>query len=286
MFYIPIIGSFFEAALAVLEKKVLRKHNINAVNFTMYSFLSIILVMIIPLYFFWGLKPEATELTNIIIFISIVVISVFANITFAFSLKREDLSEMEPIRLMQPLFILLIAFSLSFFFSAYYNERNYPILILSLIASLTLILSHLNKSHLKMDKYIAAGIIGNFLFALEIVISKSILPYYSSFTFYFLRSLFIFIICIIIWHPKVKPLKKGTSNLFFLMGIVAVIYRLIIYYGYQNIGIILTTILFLLSTVLIYIAAAIFLKEKIKKQQIISAVVIIICIILSIIISK
>jgi len=286
MFYIPIIGSFFEAALAVIEKKVLRKHNINAVNFTMYSFLSIIIVMLIPLYFFWKVTPEATQLTNLLIFISIVVTSVFANITFAYSLKRENLSEMEPIRLMQPLFILLIAFSLSFFFSAYYNERNYPILILSLIASLTLILSHVTKRHLKMDKYILAGIIGNFLFALEVVISKSILPYYSSFTFYFLRSLFIFIICIVIWHPKIKPLKKGTRNLFFIMGIIAVIYRLIIYYGYQNIGIIMTTILFLLSTILIYISAAVFLKEKIKKQQIISSIVIITCIIISIIISK
>ena len=286
MFYIPIIGSFFEAALAVIEKKVLRKHNINAINFTMYSFLSIIIVMLIPLYFFWKVTPEATQLTNLLIFISIVVTSVFANITFAYSLKRENLSEMEPIRLMQPLFILLIAFSLSFFFSAYYNERNYPILILSLIASLTLILSHVTKRHLKMDKYILAGIIGNFLFALEVVISKSILPYYSSFTFYFLRSLFIFIICIVIWHPKIKPLKKGTRNLFFIMGIIAVIYRLIIYYGYQNIGIIMTTILFLLSTILIYISAAVFLKEKIKKQQIISSIVIITCIIISIIISK
>ena len=286
MFYIPIIGSFFEAALAVIEKKILRKHNINSVNFTMYSFLSIIIVMLIPLYFFWELKPEAVMLTNLVIFISIVIISVFANITFAYSLKRENLSEMEPIRLMQPLFILLIAFSLSFFFSAYYEERNYPILILSLIASLTLILSHVNKSHLKMDKYIVAGIIGNFLFALEVVISKSILPYYSSFTFYFLRSLFIFLICIVIWHPKIKPLKKGTRNLFFFMGIAAVVYRLIIYYGYQNIGIILTTILFLLSSVLIYLSAAIFLKERIKKQQIISSIVIIVCIILSIIISQ
>lgn len=283
MFYIPIIGAFLEAIGMIAEKKTLKKKNINYKNYCVYSFFAIVIVLIPFLFFFWKLTPEAFQLKNIIIFFAIAIIALVANLLIFYSLKRETLTEFEPIGLMQPLFVILLAFILSFFISVYSNENNPVILILALIASITLIAAHIKKHHLVFDKYIIAALLGSFLFAVELVLSKLILPYYSSWTFYFLRCITILIIAFIILKPSFKKIDKSSHYLTWGVSIVWIIQRAILYWGYENLGIIYTTIvLSILSPILIFLFARIFLKEKMTKRQIISAIIIVICVVIAI----
>jgi len=287
MFYLPIIGAFLEATGMIIEKKTLKKKNINYKNYTIFSFLAIVIVMIPFLFFFWKLEPRAFELKNLLIFFVIAITALIANLLIFYSLKRETLCEFEPIVLMQPLFTILLAFILSFFISVYSNENNPIILILALIASITLIAAHIKKDHLVYNKYIIATFLGSFLFACELVLSKMILEYYSSWTFYFLRCVVILIIAWIIFRPSFKKIDKGTQFMVWGVSIVWIILRVILYWGYENLGIIYTTIvLSVLSPVLIFIFARIFLKEKITKRQIISAAIILLCVIVAVIIGK
>ncbi len=283
MFYIPIIGALLEATGMIIEKKTLKKKNINYKNYIVYSFLTIICVITPFLFFFWQLKPEAFQFKNILIFSIIVIIALCANLFIFYSLKRESLSEFEPISMMQPLFVILLAFLLSFFIPIYSNEKNPFILILALIASIALIAAHINKKHLVLNKYIIAALIGSFLFAIELVLSKTILPYYSSWSFYFLRCLFILFISYLIYRPSFKKIDKQSHYMTWGVSLIWVIYRVILYWGYEKLGIIYTTVvLSILTPVLIFVFARIFLKEKITKRQIISAVIILICIIIAI----
>lgn len=275
MLYFPIIGSFLEAVGTVLQKKILKGKAINYKNYSVFEFFFIVLLSIPFVYFMWGIERDAFLLRNVLIFASIVVVSVAANLAIAYSLKREDITEFEPIWLMQPLFTILLAF---IFFE---NERNWNILTLSLIASLSLIFSHIKKSHLVFDRYSIAALIGSFLFALELVLSNFILDFYSPFVFYFLRCLFIFLIIFLVFRPSFKILKNKAGWLFALIGLVWIFYRVIIYYGYTNIGVVYTTLLFILSGVFIFLFAIAFLKEKPKARQIVSAVIIVICVALS-----
>lgn len=286
MWYIPIVGSVLEGAGNIIDKKIVITHRVNYKNCTVYGFLALVLVMLPLIFFFWEIKPEAYSIINILIFMSVVLFSILANILVFFSLKRENVTELEPIRLMQPLFIVLLAFIFSFFFVAYSTERNYSILILALIASIALIASHVKKHHLILNKYIIAAILGSFFFAIELVISKAILPYYSSLTFYFLRCLLIFLITAFIFHPSIKSIKTKTKILMLISGVIWVIYRLILYYGYLTLGVVFTTILFILSPIFIFLFARIFLKEKILLRQIIASIVIIACVIAAIILEK
>jgi len=283
MFYIPAIGALLDAAGTTLEKKTLKKKNINYKNFTVYSFFSIVILMIPFLFFTWRLDSGAFELKNIIIFSAIAIIALIANLLIFYSLKRETLCEFEPIALMQPLFIILLAFILSFFINAYSNENNPLILILALIASITLVAAHVKKHHLKFDKYIITALIGSFLFAVELVLSKMILPYYSSWTFYFLRCLIILIISWIVLRPSFKKIDRESHYMTWGVGIIFIIVRAILYWGYENLGIVYTTmILSILSPILILIFARIFLKEKMTKRHIISTIIILICVVAAI----
>jgi drug/metabolite transporter (DMT)-like permease len=287
MFYIPIIGAFLEATGMIAEKKTLKKKNINYKNYCVYSFFAIIIVMIPFLFFFWKLTPEALQLKNILILLAISIIALIANLFIFYSLKRETLTEFEPVGLMQPLFVILLAFLLSFFISAYSNENNPVILILALVACITLIGAHIKKHHLVFNKYIIAALLGSFLFAVELVLSKLILPYYSSWTFYFIRCVIILIIAFIILRPSFKKIDKQSHYLTWGVSIIWILQRAILYWGYENLGIVYTTIvLSVLSPVLIFIFARIFLKEKMTKRQIISAIIILICVVVAVLMGK
>ena len=285
MIYLPIIGAFLEGAGMTIEKILLKKRIFNYKNYTVYGFLSIVIAMFPLIFFFWKISPEAYLLKNLFVFFLIILFSILANLFTFVALKREDLTVMEPIRLMQPLLTILLAFIMSFFFEIYYSERNWSILILGIIASVSLVLSHVKKHHLVFNKYIIAALLGSLFFAVELVLSKFILQYYNSFTFYFLRCLIIFLITFMIFRPKFKVDKK-TSLLILLTGIIWVVYRLILYYGYEIYGIVFTTILFILTPIFIYIFARIFLKEKITWRNIISSIIILICVVLAIILES
>jgi drug/metabolite transporter (DMT)-like permease len=283
MSFIPIIGAFFEAAGMIVEKKTLKKKNIDYKTYAVYSFLAITLVMIPFLFFFWKLTPEALQLKNILILIIISVVALVANLLIFYSLKRETLCEFEPVALMQPLFTIIIAFALSFFIATYSNENNPLILLLAVIASGSLIAAHLKKHHFIYDKYILTALLGSFLFAVELVLSKTILPYYSSWTFYFFRCSIILAIGLAIFRPSFKKVDKKSSHWIWLMSLIWILQRAILYWGYENLGIIYTTIvLSVLSPILIFIFAKVFLKEKVTVRQIISAVIIVLCIVVAI----
>lgn len=274
--YLPIIGSFLEAAGMILEKRLLKKKKLNYKNYTVYEFFAIFIVMLPFAYFFLDIKPQALSLFNISLLLFIILVSIGANLLIFYSLKRETLTEFEPLWLMQPFFTIVLAFIL------YKSERNFSLILLALIASLSLILAHVKKHHLVYDKYIIAALLGGFLFAVELTISKLLLPFYNPFAFYFIRCFFIFIICYFIFRPSGRDVNKNSVLIIILIGIIWPIYRIIIYYGYENLGIIFTTVLFLLSPILTLLFAIIFLKEKITHKQILSTIIILLCIILSI----
>lgn len=277
MIYLPILGAIALASGTILQKIILRKKRINIKEYNVLEFLSIIIIMALFLVFFWRLEPEALQLKNVLIFLGIVIISIGANLFMLYSMKWEKVSNLEPAKILEPLFVVLLSIVFSFFFEGLY-ERNPGVIIPGIIAGLALVFSHVGKHHLTFNKYFKSAIMGSFLFALELVLSVLILEYYSSFTFYFLRCTTILLITYLIFRPKVNNLKNKEKIHFLIIGALWIVLRVIMYYGYQEIGIISTTIILMLGPILIYIFAKIFLKEKLHWKNIISAGIILACV--------
>ncbi|MCX6746508.1 MAG: DMT family transporter [Candidatus Pacearchaeota archaeon] len=278
MIQIPILGALALGAGTVLERTILKNKKIKIGFYQTISFLSIILIMSPLVYFFWGLNGQAFELKNILLFIAVVISAIIANLLVFYSQKWEKVTNTEPARILEPLFVVLLAIIFSFFTEGLF-ERNLKMIVPTLIAAVALVFPHIKRHHLSLNKYIISAIFGSFFFAVELILSRMILNFYSPITFYFLRCVGIFLISFVIFRPKIKlPEKEILIKIVATAGIW-IIYRVAVYYGYLTLGVIFTTLIVMLGAVFVYLFAFLFAKEKINWKNIISAVVIIACVV-------
>lgn len=278
MIHFPILGALTLASGTILQKIVLAKKRIGIKKYIFIEFLAIILVMAPFIHFFWKLDSQAFQIKNIFIFLLIILFSIVANLFTFYSMKWEKINNIEPAKILEPLFVIILAIFFSYLVGQELFERNLKVIIPSIIAGAALIFSHIKKHHLQFNKYFIAAIIGSFFFALELVISRLILDYYSPITFYFLRCATILLITFILFHPKITAIKTKTKFQIFIIAIMWFFYRIIIYYGYLNFGVIFTTLMIMLCPIFIYLFAWKFLKEKLNWKNIIASIIIVFCI--------
>lgn len=280
---IPILGAFLEAVGMIIEKKILRKKKIDFREYNSYGFLAIILLLIpiiIILNLFYAekfpilLSSLAFSSKSLLILVAIIIISALANLFIFYALKWEKITELEPLRLLQPLFSIILAF---FIISAERTLRI-DIIIVSLIASAALVFSHLRKHHLSFNKYAISAILGSLFFALELILTNLILPYYPPLVFYFIRCLGICILSFAIFRPKIETIDRKSWKLIFGVSFLWIVYRLLLYSSYLAKGVITTTLLFMLTPVFIYLMSYFYLHEKPNWRNIAAAIIIVACV--------
>jgi len=281
---IPFSGAVLEAAGTIYEKTILRKKKVDYRSYNVFSFFSISLTVIIliillgkifPAVLGFHIAPEAFQAKNIIFLALVIIFSIAANLTLFYATKWEKITNIEPVRLLQPLFTILLAFVL--FFSERHIGMN--VIIAALIASLTLVISHIRRHHISMNKYSICALLASLFFAIELVISNEILKFYSPLTFYLIRCFFIFLVTFIIFKPDFKSENKSVWKSIIITGFIWVLYRLALYTGYINSGVIMTTLMLSLVTpIFIYLFSYIYLKERPSWRNIISAIVILACV--------
>lgn len=306
MYLILILGALAFSSSTLFEKIVLKNKNVKIQGYIVAVFLSTIIIMLPFLFFFGKIDSQAFSFKNLIILLLVVLFSIVANLFYFYAIKWEKITMLEPVLLLEPLFIVLLAF---IFFK---SERNFFILIPSLIAALTLVASHLKKHHLQFNKFLVAGILSSLFFAVELLLSNLILDYYSPLSLYFVRGLFVFLFSFLIitksfeflfgfwenrkhrlqklrfkkwrlfsvFRPKfLKELNKKEKCLIFLTGGFWIIYRVVTYFGYSNWGVIFTTLILLLAPIFVYAFAFLFLKEKLTKRNVIAMIIILACVV-------
>ena len=275
MIVAPIFAALSLATGTIIEKIVLKKKKIGIEFYQAGQFLAITLVMLPIVFFFWKITPEAFFLKNILIFFGVSLIAILANYFTFYSLKKANLSKIEPAKITEPLFVILLTLVFGFLVDKNLYGTSTKMLIPAIIAGAALIFSHIKKHHLKFSKPFIYALIGSFFFAFELVLSRLILDYYNGITFYFLRCIVITVITLIIFKPKLRKVKNPKVWMhIFIAAAIWVVYRVIIYYGYVNSGIIETTMIIMLGPIFIYLFAWKFLKEKITWRNIASSIII------------
>jgi drug/metabolite transporter (DMT)-like permease len=277
MYYIPILGALMLAAITISEKIALKKRKLDIKTFQTATFLSAAILMLPLVYFFWDVSPEALQTKNIIILATIIIISVFANLSIFFALKWEKVNNIEPAIIMEPLFTVILAVIFSYFTVGLF-ERNFNIIIPTFIAGAALIFSHIRKHHLNFNKYFLATILGSLLYSIELILTRLVLEVYSPISFYFLRCAGIFLISLMIFRPKFSEIKGKPRWEIPLIGALWVGFRILVYYGYLQLGVVFTTLIIMLGPIFVYFFAWKFLKEKLHWKNIVSAIIIVLCV--------
>jgi drug/metabolite transporter (DMT)-like permease len=285
MILFPILGAISKALAEITERFVLMKKIIKTKQYQALQFIGICFFLIPLLFLFWKLEPEALNPKNILILVLIGGISIAANWFTFTSMKWQKLSKLEPAKMTEPLFVVILALIFSYIIGPTIYERNFQVLIPAIIAGLALVFSHIKKHHLKFSKYFVFALIGSLLYAFELVFAKLILDFYSPITFYFARSFLVLIGTLIIFRPNIfENLDSKTKFQVILASFLWVIYRLTIYFGYSSIGIAKTTLILMLAPIFVYIIAWKFLKEKLTWKNIVASIIIIGCVIYTILI--
>lgn len=283
MYYLPFIGALANAGGVIWQRVVLVKKKVDISAFQVAAFFAVTLLFLPFVYFFFKVSPEAFTPTNLIIFSLVIIFSVVANIALFYSIKGERISSLEPALALEPLFTVVLAVIASFFFEGLF-ERKIQIIIPAVIAGIALVLSHVKKHHLNFDKYFIAAIFASFFFAMELIFSNFILDYYTPMTFYFLRCLFVFLISLIVFRPKFSGINNKIKLEILGIAFLWIVFRVVVYYGYLNLGMIFTTLIVMLAPIFTYFLAWAILKERIRWQDIVTALIVVACVVYAVLI--
>lgn len=268
-----VFASIFNAFSTILDKVVLSRHRADVHNF--------IIAIFIFLWFFTGLSlpwlgsinsAKAFSIIGIFYLTLLVIFALIWNVIYYRAQQHETVQEFEVIVMMQPLFISLMAAII------FADERNWHILAATAVASLALIFSHLRKDHLNFDQYSWLLILAVFFIAAEIQMRKLLLDWYSPAALYFVRTGILTVLFIFIWHPAKLAIPKKSWPHIVVSGLLGAAMMILSFYGYKNLGIVLTTLILMLGPILTYLLDFIILKEKLRPRIIIAAAVILGCI--------
>lgn len=272
---IPFIGAISLAATTVFEKILLGKKKIDIKAYHVAAFLAVVIAMLPFIYFFWGVESQALTLTNILIMVFIVIFSTIANILMFYSIKWEKISNLEPAWVLEPLLTIIISLIFYFILGNSLFKTDSKIFLPAIVAGAALFASHIRKHHLSFNKYFVAALASSLFFSMELVLSRLLLEFYTPLSFYFIRCILIFTISYLMFRPKINSIPGKVKLWIFGMGFLWVGYRIAVYYGYLQLGIVFTTLMLMLGPIFVYIFAWKYLKEKLDWRNIAASAIIV-----------
>ena len=276
-FLYPISSAILQAASATLDKVTL---SIKRVTYKTYNGISFPLIFIFTLIIFLILKPgfpqEIFSLKIIILILISVVFMIITNLLYYKALKNDHLSEMQTYSLISNIPLILLAGFL------FIEERNFFIIILSIIAAAALVWSHYERHHLAISK----KTLPYFLFAILLspfagIINKVLLESLNPITLQLIRDCLIALCFIPIFFKNIKSVPKKAIIFLILLNAFTTVAWILYFFSYKYNGIILTVLIFSIQPLLVYLASIIFLKEKIHWKKLAAFVIILIAITLS-----
>uniref|UniRef100_A0A7C4RAD1 EamA domain-containing protein n=1 Tax=candidate division CPR3 bacterium TaxID=2268181 RepID=A0A7C4RAD1_UNCC3 len=271
----PLLSVITGTTNVLFEKKIFTKHKISRKVFVPVVFSFVFLILSIFVYpFLGGIADGAFQPLFIFLMAVVIISSCFRNMMYYYSFKREGLCEIEPFVSFIPLLTIIIAFFV------YPEERSHwSVFILALIAALALVFSHIRKKHIVIDKTMLPIIGVVVLEAIENNITKELLNFYSPVAMYTIRAFFVATILLAFYKPKLSKIKKEDWKNMFLISILWAFSVVFVYYGYQRLGVIYTSLIMMLAPVLITFGSYLLFKDKdFTKRNVIALLVVLGCV--------
>lgn len=273
----PLLMTIIGSGNTIFEKYFFNKRKNKYLLFVPMLFIFAFLILIVFFVPFLEHSITRSALTTVplILFFSMIVIASVRNMLYYYTFQREGLCEIEPFVVFIPMVTIIMASIV------YPDERSHPlILLLALIASSALVLSHIRKKHLVFHKALIPmfGVI--LLSSAENIITKELLINFSPIALYTVRSFFIALVLVSFLKPKFKELTRSDLKNLFIISFTWVLVMLLYYYAYRTVGIIYTELIGSLGPVLIVMGSYLFLKDRsVTKRNVVALIIVIACVV-------
>jgi len=233
-----------------------------------------ILVLVFPSL--WSVKDGASDTLFLALLVSVVVIASIRNLLYYYSFQREGLCQIEPFMSFSPLLTVLFAEII------YPGETNPIVFVLAVIAAVSLVFSKIEKRHLTIDKALIPIVAVVFLEALENNLARELLRVYSPAAMYMIRSFFVALTLLAFTRPKLGKIYRSEAKHLAIISLFWVSVMVSIYYSYQTVGVVYTSLVLMLAPILIVLGSKFILKEKgSNKKNIVALAIVSVCVLLA-----
>lgn len=268
-----IIASLGYAGGVIADKIIISKYRVPLWRFAplLFVWLCVITAIFVPV--FGSINFSGLMTTKYLaLFFGMILVAVVWNIYYYRGIQKEEVHEFEIIMMLSPLITIVFA---EIFLP---SERSLPVFIAAIIASAALISTRFRRHHLRISKTTWQTILAMVLMSLESILIKGLLGIMSPVTLYFLRTGIIAIVFLIMYRPKLFQMPKEAYGLIILSAIAGVVQMVLKFYGFQNLGVVETTLILVLGPFLVYFFSTYYFKEKLFKRDLFAAAVVVGCI--------
>lgn len=276
----PFIAAFSQAAGIIVDKIILTRRRMELHVYIPVLFLFLFLLTGLLMPFLGKISLEIFKPYYLIIFLAMIVCALIWNVFYYKGAQEEKVHEFELIIMFQPLLTILLAAILI------EKNTNIHMLIAAIIASVALILSHIRKNHFEIS---AAGwglVLAVVFMSIEIILQKILLEVLSPVALYFIRTGIIFVFFFAYYRPRIRQVANNNALLILATSSLGVVQMVTKFYGFEQFGVIYTSLILILSPILVYIISTIVLHERLKTRTIISALVILGCVVYATLLGK
>jgi len=275
----PLIASITQAFGVVIDKVVLSQKQVPISKFIPLLFALLALFTFLVLPFDSWFSEQVVSWPIIGYFLLMIGLAFSWYILYYRAIQRATIQEFEPILMLSPLVVILLA---PIF---YLEERNLVILLISFVVGIILVLSHLERGHIKFKKESLGLLACIFLAGLEVLVIRKLLFFFAPAPLYFIRCVVLLLIFLLYFRTNFARIDRSAVWAVVATSLLGVAQMVARFYGYQNLGIVFTTLILSLSPVLVYLLGFLFLKEKIQPKKLIGGALILGGVIVAVLIS-
>lgn len=269
----PFIATLAQVGGILIDKITLTRRQVAIHVFVpiLFLFLFLLTGLLFP---FWGeISGRIFEIRYLLIFLVVIISAIIWNIFYYQGVQSEKVHEFELIVMFQPLLTILLA---TIFLK---GERNFPIEIAAIIAAIFLIIAHFKKTHLEITPGGYKLVLAVVFMSVELILIKILLEALSPVALYFIRTGIIFVFFFLFYRPQMNKVANQNTLLILSSAALGTAQMITKFYGFEQYGVIYTSLILILAPILVYICSTIFLHEKMKFRTVASAIVILGCII-------
>lgn len=263
----PLLAAVIDSFALVFAKRFLNIFKkLSAPAFAFWVLLFIILVGLATLPWTGHIDRAALSWQYLLLAIAMAALAANYNLLYYYTLKREQVSRIEPFLLFNPLVTITIASLI------YADERVWQIYLAAGLAGALLLWSRWQRSGFQWGLAMWAMVGFAILYGIEVAIIRQLLTVYSPVALYLVRSVVTILFLWVLERGRFPSITWRQALYLLALAGSAVLVAGLVYTSYHLRGVGQTVVVLILSPVLVYLLSAAVLKEKLLSRDIVASV--------------